>query len=401
MIPGTVQLTGVVAPTSTTDTYPVIDPKYGIDGLRNVANDAERDAIPSDRRREGMIVGVNSSGLYYKLVAGPWSLTSADWVEINMGVSALAFKTIRVATQSDIIASSATDILEVEAGSNITITTDPSSKKLIINADIASGSSLQYPQADLSTVSINNIPAGTDLSGYYLWELLKNIYAPFISPVFTSFSMSGQNTTVEVGDTLTGLKSFTFGFSNSNVLANTLDIIDVTNSNTALVTDQPITSPINNVNIGSVSYNTLITHTWKATATDSENNDFSSSNFNISWKFKKYYGTSTNTVLSAAQIQALATGTLSSTTPGSYSFAAGGYKYICLPESSPNPSTIKDAATNLDVVMVTSNDDINYNQFGNYYYMLVSVTNSNGVTSNYKVFRTLNTLGGAIIFNIT
>lgn len=35
-IPGTVTVTSIIAPTSTGDTYPVIDPRYGIDGLRNV-----------------------------------------------------------------------------------------------------------------------------------------------------------------------------------------------------------------------------------------------------------------------------------------------------------------------------------------------------------------------------
>jgi hypothetical protein len=61
-IPGTVTFTAVAAPTSTGDTYPVIDPKYGIDGLRNVLTNVERNAIPNDRRKQGMIVGVNATG---------------------------------------------------------------------------------------------------------------------------------------------------------------------------------------------------------------------------------------------------------------------------------------------------------------------------------------------------
>lgn len=67
VIPGVVRVTGVVGPTDSTDTYAVIDPQYGIDGLRSVADNTERDAITTERRREGMLVYVRSSGYYYKL----------------------------------------------------------------------------------------------------------------------------------------------------------------------------------------------------------------------------------------------------------------------------------------------------------------------------------------------
>lgn len=82
-IPGTVRVTGTIAPTDSTDTYPVIDPIYGIDGLRSVADNAERDNIPDLRRREGMIVYSRSSSAYYQLLASPWAFDSTDWAEIK------------------------------------------------------------------------------------------------------------------------------------------------------------------------------------------------------------------------------------------------------------------------------------------------------------------------------
>ena len=81
-IPNSVPLTGVVAPTDDQDTFPVIDPLYGIDGLRSVATLAERDAIASDRRREGMLVYTRSDKKYWTLGE---DLSNASWAEFRPG----------------------------------------------------------------------------------------------------------------------------------------------------------------------------------------------------------------------------------------------------------------------------------------------------------------------------
>lgn len=87
IIPGSVTLTGVIAPTDTADVFPVIDPQYGIDGLRNVGTMSEMYDIPIERRRSGMVVGVlNLSGdstNYFRLKPGvTWSVgttSNTDW----------------------------------------------------------------------------------------------------------------------------------------------------------------------------------------------------------------------------------------------------------------------------------------------------------------------------------
>jgi hypothetical protein len=79
-IPGTVPVTGIIAPTSSADTYSVTDAIYGLDGLRNVATKTDRNNIPNDRRRIGMIVGVGTtSTTYWKLLPSPWTGTDSDW----------------------------------------------------------------------------------------------------------------------------------------------------------------------------------------------------------------------------------------------------------------------------------------------------------------------------------
>lgn len=91
-----IPVSGLISPIYTTDNYPVIDPLYGIDGLRNVYSSVDRDNIPFERRRDGMIVGVVStaSGVvnYYKLKpqteSFQWTLgSSSDWDIILTGVS--------------------------------------------------------------------------------------------------------------------------------------------------------------------------------------------------------------------------------------------------------------------------------------------------------------------------
>lgn len=74
---GSIPLTGFIAPSDTADTYAVLDPLFGIDGLRNVNSLSEMYAIPSARRRQGMVVG--AGGNYYKLKSSPWNYDSTDW----------------------------------------------------------------------------------------------------------------------------------------------------------------------------------------------------------------------------------------------------------------------------------------------------------------------------------
>ncbi len=81
-IPGSIPITGLLATTDSSDEYAIIDPQYGIDGLRNVTTNADRDNIPLLRRKEGMIVGTLDDGFYWRLLESTgnniWNLGSAS-----------------------------------------------------------------------------------------------------------------------------------------------------------------------------------------------------------------------------------------------------------------------------------------------------------------------------------
>jgi hypothetical protein len=78
---GSIPVTGFIAPADTSDSYAVIDPLYGIDGLRNVPTVADLHTIPASRRRAGMVVGIQLTGAYYKLLNIPWNYDITDWTD--------------------------------------------------------------------------------------------------------------------------------------------------------------------------------------------------------------------------------------------------------------------------------------------------------------------------------
>ena len=63
---GTIVAAGIV-PTSTEDTYPTHDSKYGAGGWREVATLSDRNDIPRERMREGMAVRVADNNTVYIL----------------------------------------------------------------------------------------------------------------------------------------------------------------------------------------------------------------------------------------------------------------------------------------------------------------------------------------------
>ena len=83
-ITGTVAVSGIIAPTSVLDTYPVTDPQWGLGGLRSVATTTDRNNIEYPRRQEGMMVYVQDQDSYYALVGGT---SNTDWILFNQSQS--------------------------------------------------------------------------------------------------------------------------------------------------------------------------------------------------------------------------------------------------------------------------------------------------------------------------
>lgn len=75
-IPGSVPVTGFIAPANITDTYASHSEEFGLGGYRSVADLTALDAITTERRKEGMKVFVLSENIEYQLLGG---ITNTDW----------------------------------------------------------------------------------------------------------------------------------------------------------------------------------------------------------------------------------------------------------------------------------------------------------------------------------
>lgn len=259
-----------------------------------------------------------------------------------------------------------------------------------------------YLGASPTNITVGGVPSGTALSGRTWQSIIEELLVEYLLPTFSAFSMSGEAVTVEVGTTISGSKTFLWTTTNSgNVQTNSIAVRDETNATdlaTGLANDgsEPIV-------VTSVQKLIPASHTWRIRGTNTQAGTFTR-DFIISWQWKKFHGTNASASLTEAQIEAL-TGALSSSFAGTYSFAAGNYKFLCWPDTfgSPTAATgFKDTATNLAIAMADSTDDAFFSNIQNgWSYGLVSVTNPNGQTINYRVYRSKNILGGSINIQVS
>lgn len=238
---------------------------------------------------------------------------------------------------------------------------------------------LLYINANPTPSTIGGISSGSTFDGQTTKEVLDLLLYPYQSPTFSSFTF-GQSSPIQVGVTVSGDKTFTWGTTNSgNVEANSIIITDVTGAatlGTGLANDG---SEL--ITIISVQKTSAASHTWRITGTNTESGTFTR-DLTISWQWMKYYGEAVGTPLNEAEIESLRVGALSSSYSGTYTFVGGGYKYICYPAALGTATSFKDTSNNLPVPFETV--------------YTVSVTNSEGIATNYNVHRTTNVLGGAI-----
>ena len=247
------------------------------------------------------------------------------------------------------------------------------------------GGTETYTNLTPTAVSIGGIPAGSTFDNMTMQEMWDALLYPYQTPIFSSFT-SSMSTPIEVGGTIpAGSVTFLWNTTNSsNIAANSIKIDDITAGNT-------LASGLANTGTTAISISEITnvmatSHQWKITATNTKG-AFLSRTLNVYWQWKIYYGESALTDLTETDVEALRVGTLAANVSGNYSFNAGEYKWICYPTSFGLKTTFKDASTNFDVAMQPA--------------LTKSITNSQGVSTNYYCHRTVNKLGGSITIAIS
>lgn len=244
-----------------------------------------------------------------------------------------------------------------------------------------------YTNATPVPTTLGGIAAGTTFLNVPLTQMFTDLLYPYQLPAFTAFAISGQSTTLEVGDSITaGTKTFTWTTSNStNVSGSSIRIFDWTNDTTTPIASNLANDGTENVSISSVTKTTATSHVYRISGSNTQDDGFSR-DFTVNWRWRMYWGTSANTSLTESQIEGLISSSLATNSTGTFAFAAGNYKYIAYPTAFGLKTSFKDPSTGFDVDMQAATT--------------VSVTNSYGVTTDYYVHRTTNTLGGSISITV-
>src|SRR5690606_13974176 len=130
--------------------------------------------------------------------------------EINGGSITLAWgnSTGNILNQTDLITYIATNYLSL---ANATFSSDVT---FVLNSGNSFG---KYSNGETAP-----------WTGLTAIEAILDAAIDYINPVFNSFSISGQSTTIEVGTTLSGSRTFTWSITQNSGTVPTIDIYDIT-----------------------------------------------------------------------------------------------------------------------------------------------------------------------------
>lgn len=258
------------------------------------------------------------------------------------------------------------------------------------------GPGATFINPDPCTIAVGGIPIGTAFPvAQTMQEMWQAALYPYLNPAFASFGISGVSSPLEVGASFGPNVTFTWSTNNGqNVQANSIAISDA---------GTPIATGLANsgshaLTLGSaVTRSTSGTHQYGVSGENTESANFSTT-VTYQWQWRVYFGTNTSSDLVAAQILALAGSRLANGYAGTYALSSGGYKFICFADAGAGQlNSVKDQATGFNVPMAPGS----HTDGGSFGYELVSVTNVQGITTNVRVYHTLNLLGGAITLVVT
>ena len=134
-------------------------------------------------------------------------------------------------------------------------------------------------------VSGQTIPS----AGKTFEEVIKDIALEYVNPAFTSFNISTQPTTVEVGTTLSGSKTFNWNITLNSGIVPTIDIYDNTIGTTLLsatLNDGTENQVINTIQLNSNGS----TQSWKGIGNNSNGVNINSGNFIVTSLYNRYWG---------------------------------------------------------------------------------------------------------------
>lgn len=255
-----------------------------------------------------------------------------------------------------------------------------------------------YENDNAMPQQVGGYPAGTTFSPpQTIKQMFDGLFYPYQAPAFTAFSIAGVSSPLEVGASFGPNVTFNWNTSNaSNVETGSIAVSDITSSSS--IFSGAANTGSRSVTLGTaVSRSSAGSHQFGISGENTHSQNFSGS-LSLQWEWRLYFGTNASATLVASDILALGGSRLSTGYGSTFSFAAGGYKFICFADAAGGQiNSVKDQATGFNVPMNPGS----HTDGGGFGFELVTVTNAFSVSTSVRVYRTLNSLGGAITLVVT
>lgn len=244
------------------------------------------------------------------------------------------------------------------------------------------GEAITYTNPNPMTEDFRGFKIGDSFNETSIKELFDKLLYPVGLAAFTSFSIQSQTSPLQVGASIASNRTFIWTTSNpSSIETNSIVITDVTGG-------VVLASDLDNDGSEATTHSAIT----KTSATNHQfridginaNGIIFSKLYSVSWQWMRYMGESASESLDEAGIKGLRISALASGFSSTYSFAedTGKYKYLAYASALGTATNFKNASNYFDIPFEDPE--------------VVSVTNSNGVTTNYNVHRSTNILGGSI-----
>lgn len=211
----------------------------------------------------------------------------------------------------------------------------------------------EYTGATPSTITIGGLGAGSVLTGRSYTDIFEEMLVVYQNPAFAGApTVTVQPSTVEVGTTLTGSRTFSWSTSNSgNVSGNTIAIYDTTDASYLaqnLANDGSESATITVIQLNSNG----ATQQWKTEGTNTNLVLFSSSNRTVTARFIRYYGATASSPTDSATVKALPANAFQTSNTNVFNLATGSAltKFVvALPPSRTISNVIDLDALNADI----------------------------------------------------
>lgn len=236
------------------------------------------------------------------------------------------------------------------------------------------------------TETVGGIDKGfTSPKGITFQDFVDKMLHKYQFPAFSSFSLVGQATTVEVGETVPANLKFSFAVTNpDNIVPNSIKITDVT-SGAVIAQNFGTTSPVTSTS-AQLPNSTATSRTFRISGKDTQGNTFTK-DVTIYWRWSVYYGESNNPTIDSDIVENARGSLLQASYAGSFAFLGGGYKFLAYPSGFGTAKKFIDPSTKFDVPFQPD--------------FTLQVTNKNGISQTYRVHRTTYELGGAITVTVS